>query len=203
MIAITVSTNYSDILPLVLKNKRYFKHWIFVTSKSDSATQDILKELKDVTVLFYDFNLMGRRFDKGGAVRMAQHYAYQMFPQDWYLLIDSDIILGSNFTRVIKLDELDENTIYGAASRVNFKSLEDLTRVKNGFKHDIEGNQIWGFFQLYRRKIGYQPSDDASGCDIVFASQFLTRQQLPVQCFHLGEEGVNWQGRTLGADFKV
>ena len=71
MIAITVSTNYHDILKLVLAaDKQFFDRWIFVTDVNDIQTIDVLTK-HDVIVLYHDFKNGGRVFDKGGAVAMV------------------------------------------------------------------------------------------------------------------------------------
>jgi hypothetical protein len=100
MAAITVSTNYSDILPYTLEaNRKFLKNWIFVTDVNDTKTIEILKKEPTVTILYWDFQNGGRSFDKGGAVRHAQKYLYSNFPNDWYLIIDSDICLSPNFSK--------------------------------------------------------------------------------------------------------
>jgi hypothetical protein len=63
IIAITVSTNYSDLLYHALKsNHKYFKHWIFVTDQNDKDTIELLNqydeeiEEKEPEIILYKNN---------------------------------------------------------------------------------------------------------------------------------------------------
>jgi hypothetical protein len=151
MIAITVSTNFADLLPIVYQyNHKFFKHWVIVTSKNDYATIDFLTSKPNVTVLFWNFKNNQRVFDKGGAVRYAQEYVYEKFPDDWYLIIDSDICLYQHTSPLNYISNYDSEAIYGLENRLDFASLNDLLAFKNFIKHVPIG--VDGFFQLYRKK---------------------------------------------------
>lgn len=205
MIAITVSTNYQDLLPIIYHyNSSYFKHWIFVTERNDRETIDFLSKKENVTILYHDFKNHRNIFDKGGAVRYAQTYAYKAFPDDWYLLIDSDICLTPKFAefKVLALPTLDVNLIYGLSERLDFETLEDLKNHVNYTYYDHK-EQIYGYFQLYKDKFFYNTSKDASRCDGEFSSNFSGRMLIRgLPCAHLGNRS-HWNGgRVLGSDFK-
>ena len=141
IVAITVSTNYIDILPFVYeRNKGCFKHWVFVTDKNDQETINFLSNKPNVTVLYWDFQNERRHFDKGGAIRHAQYYVYDKFPNDWYLLIDSDIVLPSDvqtalYAEIIpdleKAPSISEIAIFGIHDRFDFLKMSDLLAEKN------------------------------------------------------------------------
>jgi hypothetical protein len=216
MIAITVSTNYIDILPFVYeRNKGCFKHWVFVTDKNDHETINFLSNKPNVTVLYWDFQNERRHFDKGGAIRHAQYYVYDKFPNDWYLLIDTDIVLPIDVqTALIAIipDEIEKApgvpqvAIFGISVRLDFLKLSDLLAEKN-YEIYNHKNDVYGYFQLYKEKYFYSPSRDASYCDHEFAlyfkkNFFLRRSDFIFKCYHLGKNSVHWKGgRKPGSDF--
>jgi hypothetical protein len=204
MIAITVTTNYADILPFVLdSNKGIFDHWFFVTDANDLITINLLKDYPNSTILFWDFQNQGRTFDKGGAIRYAQELAYEMYPDQWYLIIDSDICLSDNFH--IDVSTLDPNWLYGANIRKDFYSAADLAAGTNYHQHPIEEDRAHGYFQLYKQKIFYNPSQGADKCDDWFYMAFspMIRMLNTFECWHLGRGGMHWAGRTDCSDFKI
>ena len=208
MIAITVSTNYIDILPFVYeRNKGCFKHWVFVTDKNDRETINFLSNKPNVTVLYWDFQNERRHFDKGGAIRHAQYYVYDKFPDDWYLLIDSDIVLPVQDQEKIKKLISDENqnelseSIYGMGNRYDFSKMSDLLTEINYKTYDNQ-NMVPGYFQLYKEKFFYSPSLDASRCDWYFTDFFEKKIFTDFKCYHLGQSDVHWKGkRKPGIDF--
>lgn len=205
MIAITVSTNYHDLLPIVYHhNKNLFKHWVFVTDKGDQETINFLSTKPNVTILFWDFQNHRNIFDKGGAIRFAQTYVYEKYPYDWYLLIDSDICLPMQFSHFVasSLPAYDVNTIYGLNERLDFASLEDFKNNINYKKYEHKKN-VLGYFQLYKDKFFYNTSTDASYCDDEFSRKFQKITLiLGLPCAHLGSKS-HWNGkRELGSDFK-
>lgn len=205
MIGITVSTNYSDVLPYTLEaNLRYFKKWIFVTDKNDTATINILKNIPKVVILFWDFKNGGRTFDKGGAVKLAQEVAYNNWPLDWYLIIDSDICLSKDFK--IDLETLHPSFMYGASHRHDFYKLSDYKKNEN-FYNCPTYNFPLGFFQLYNEKHFYRSSNNASQCDDQFANRYFYGRMKMLDhfvCNHLGKNEVNWNGgRQTGSDFVI
>lgn len=204
VIALTVSTNYSDLLPYVIRqNIGFFKKWIFVTDKNDTATINYLSQYSNVMILYWDFKNAGRSFDKGGAICAAQRVAYDLYPDDWYLILDSDICLSRKFRNVVQgKDKLNNKAIYGALRRWDYNKLSDYLYERNYFEYPW-GDQLQGYFQLYKQHKFYHASKDAAGCDLEFLSQFTERSFFSdFVCHHLGHRG-NWTGRTLGVDFEI
>lgn len=198
VLAITISVNLSDVLAYVIeKNKSFFSHWIIVTDASDIATFNLVEQHPGIELLFFDFKKHDRKFNKGGAVRLAQKYAYTNYPDHWYLLLDSDIAL--NFaTDKLHVDELDDEMIYFCGDRRDYSCFSDLNK-KRSFT-PFRGTIKAGFFQLYRKKRFYLDSEDAASCDFWFANEFQALGVLPsLYCDHLGVAG-NWDG-TKGSRF--
>lgn len=203
IIAITISTNYSDLIPFILRaNTEYFKKWIFVTDINDTNTINTIPRDDKFDVLFFDFKTNNAVFNKGAAVRYAQEKAYHEFPNDWYLLIDSDICLDLSFEHVQKnLINFDKNCIYGTNNRKNYLRYEDYKHSRNGQHYDTCG--IEGFFQLYHQHRFYADSTNASECDLKFTQEFTCQQRIDsVRCNHLGKNGINWDGRK-SSDFLI
>jgi len=213
IVGITVSTNYIDILPFIYeRNKSFFKHWVFVTDKNDHETINFLSDKPNVTVLYWDFQNERRHFDKGGAIRHAQYYVYDKFPDDWYLLVDSDIVLPSDTQNIIFRDlpvfekdsHLNPITLIGVDNLMAFSKMSDLLSETNYLFWNNFDTPI-GHFQLYKEKFFYSSSINASRCDIDFCRFFkncilITR----LKCYHLGTRGVHWKGtRTPGIDFVI
>lgn len=203
IIAITVSTNYSDLIPYILKaNTDFFKKWIFVTDAKDTKTINEIPKNNKFDILFSDFKRNGAVFNKGAAIRHAQETAHKEYPDDWYLLIDSDICLDESFNYIKdNLDSFNKDCIYGSNNRKNFTKLSDYMRDLNGKNYNCFVCE--GFFQLYYKHLLYSDSNNASECDLSFAQNFTCKQVLDnVRCKHLGSNGVNWYGRK-SSDFHI
>ena len=213
IVAITVSTNYIDILPFVYeRNKGCFKHWVFVTDKNDQETINFLSNKPNVTVLYWDFQNERRHFDKGGAIRHAQYHAYDKFPNNWYAIIDSDIVLPIDTQNILLRDlptldrdsDLEPTIIIGIDNLLEFSKMSDFLTAAN---YVLRSNfdMPFGYFQLYKEKYFYSSSINASRCDIDFNS-FFERSIMTtyLKCFHLGQRGVHWKGgRKPGSDFVI
>jgi len=195
LVAITVSTNYSDLLQICLKaNQSWFDQWIIVTQQSDHGTRNLLEKHPNLHVLFWDPKKNGSTFDKGTGVRTGQRFAYKRYPGSWYLLIDSDIVLEGELNGIrTSLSALSPSAVYGA-ERWDYGSFSDFEAKINGDKYS-ESSQIHGYFQLYAKPFLYTRSIDASLCDLKFRALFRIRGVLAgITCSHLGK-GSNWQGR--------
>jgi len=206
LIGITVSTNYADILPFILQaNLPHLHQWIFITDKNDKATIALLSQYPKVEVLFWDFQNEDRTFDKGGAMAKGQAHAFAKYPDYWYLNLDSDLCLPSDFDQFhLQLPLLDKEAIYGAKRR-GFLKLSDYQKRGESFGDRVGDKQVQGYFQLYRKHILYEQSQDASVCDVRFADRFERDRQiiLNLTADHLGPFAAHWQGRTDGSGFVI
>jgi hypothetical protein len=200
--AITVSVNYTKVLSHVLeKNKSLFSEWIIVTDSNDLATIKLLKKYPDIKLIFFDFKKNGNKFNKGGAIREAQKLAYRISPDNWYLIIDSDIIIRSP-TVFTSMEDLDQSAIYVCNDRRDYSRFSDLIRASN-YKLYLTSMRA-GYFQLYRKKELYIDWPDASYCDMVFGNNFSSLKNLTgIACDHLGEEGNHDGLRGPNFDFDV
>jgi hypothetical protein len=195
LIAITVSTNYYDLLQICLEaNLSWFDKWIVITQESDTKTREVLTKYPEVTVLFWDPKKSGAVFDKGSGVRLGQRYAYEKYPNSWYLLIDSDIVLeGDPLTLVNSLDHFSPEGLFGV-QRWDYDSVDHLKSKTNGKKY-VDSESFHGYFQLYAIPYFYNRSKDAGVCDLKFRALFRKRLMLtsPIGS-HLGQES-HWRGR--------
>lgn len=200
MIAITVSTNYHDILPYILEaNLKHIDRWIFVTDVNDHATIDLLTPHDKITILYWDFKNNGRSFDKGGAVKYAQQHAYGNYPDDWYLILDSDICFPENFS--IDTATLNTGALY-TTNRQDFNSASSYRQRQPCYQHPLNPKNCLGYFQLYKQHLFYESSHSAGKCDDNFSFK-LPNRCLDIMCSHLGSPNTNWDGRAIGSDFLV
>ena len=203
IIAITVSVNYEDYLSHIIpRNINIFDYWIIVTDPHDLKTQQLLAKYPKIINLFFKFETRFRVFNKGGAIRKAQKLAYSRFPNAWFLLLDSDIIIDQSFELIKKnLHELDPTFLFGCQNRLDFK---EISAYLNNYKAEVYNHdlQIHGYFQLYKAKKLYNQSFDASKCDLDFAAKFTNKKLLnDFNCYHLGPKG-NWQGRNRNTNME-
>jgi len=202
LVCITVSTNYSDILQVIMsQNLKFIDKWFIITSKSDKSTINLIQNNKKISVLFYDFQNNNNIFDKGGAIKMAQENIYNLYSECLILLLDSDIYLPDNFIDVIKLTKFEVNILYHPKKRLDFYKLSEFYGKKNYFDYPWM-KDFQGFFQLYyynteinNKKYVYQESHNCSQCDLLFKNKFEKKNHIDITVYHLGRNGVNWNGR--------
>lgn len=221
-VAISVSTNFSDILPYSIDyNLNFFDHWYIVTDQNDKETIRVIEERNQgkITVIFYNFvgttiphtngSMTKAIFDKGGAIRAAQERAYKEYPNRWYLVLDTDIVIRSH--RDIATTDLDKSSIYGPVARCDYRSLEDFRKCRVDYKRpmNLEDPPIIGFFQLYASPFLYHWSEKTDLCDVNFTNIWTKEQQklLSFTVDHLGywapEVPNTHHGRILGKGFTV
>lgn len=213
IIAITISYNYCDTLQYYLKiNHKHFKKILIVTMESDKNTINLCKLYDNIEIIYFDF-FKNAKFNKNGGVKKAQKIAYQKYPNSWYLLIDSDIILPSNFIDTLKFSNLQEHVLYGTKV-YNIKKISDLTNINNILQNNsrIANNilyipkkppSIMGCFQLYKKKnIFYNDSENCFGNSIVPEDYKFGYNNFNIFCslennfvFHLGNPCQNWNGK--------
>ena len=193
LVAITCSTNYTEVLAIVIQeNIELFDEWIVVTDPKDLNTLNLLKKYPKITTLLFDFTQNGNRFNKGGGIRMAQRRAYKSYPDHWYLILDSDICITSRDS-FKSLDTLNDEAIYLCSDRRNFQKLSDFRRNTNFEQYS--GDMRAGFLQLYRKKKFYIDWPNAGRSDIEFTRHFSTMRLFRnLSCAHLGEP-ENYDGK--------
>lgn len=225
IVALTVSTNYHDILPHTLKNNLdLFDHWYIATAEDDWRTHDVISQFKDkkeesnrITVINYAFTntfvepvhgqTQTRWFDKGGAIKALQQRAHREFHDHWYLVMDTDIMIRS--ARDIGTQNLCPDYVYGPQCRLDYRSLSDYQEGRVAHEYFHGNPQVIGFFQLYKdRTKFYRESLDTNWCDNEFTDQWKQTSQrfLPITVDHLGawDPGVpdTHRGRSPGQGFR-
>lgn len=167
IICITVSYNYLNTLKFCLPiNYNHFKKIYIITQEDDIDTINFCKKFDNLEILYFNFKNNNKKFDKFGAIKYAQTIAYKNYPDSWYLLLDSDIILPENFIELLEIESLSEDIIYGAY-RYNIRYSSELLIKENIFLNSPDifndkkynygfysyDNIIIGSFQLYKKKI--------------------------------------------------
>jgi lipopolysaccharide biosynthesis glycosyltransferase len=209
LIGLCVSYNYYDTLKFMLPvNYAHFEQIYIITQEHDTTTIDFCKSFANVTILYFDFFNNSKRFDKYGALNYAQKIAYTDYPDSWYLIIDSDIILPNNFIDILSEEQLHAECIYGV-TRIDFHKSSEILQKTEIMK--LERNKKWidyalripptivGYFQLYKKKVFHPLTlDNASEGDYLFSrnnfNMFCSLNNL--YCLHLGVNGLNWFGKV-------
>jgi len=184
MIAISVSTNYDDLLNIILpQNYKFFDKWYIITI-------DVINKYKfpNVETIYYDF-YNNKIFNKGGSIRYCQELISSTNYEGNILLLDSDIYLPDNFI------DIKPYTLYGTNDRYDYYSY-------NHFKNNVidsiypYAKSFQGYFQLYHHNelILYDHSMNCSECDLYFHRFF--HQKIVVSTLnvsHLEKSGIHWR----------
>jgi hypothetical protein len=216
LIGICVSYHYLDTLQFMLPvNYLHFEKILLITQEDDIETIEFCKKFENVIVLLYNFTNNNKKFDKFGALNYAQKMAYTYYPDSWYLIIDSDIILPNNIIDVLNNEKLNTECIYGAMRINALKSSEllDKSDLLNNKKliNFIYNNILFsknhppcilGCFQLYKKKNIYHRGNIQS-CewgDYHFAHDHFTLfcNIENISYIHLGPSCKNWNGKIEG-----
>jgi len=192
IISITTAVDYADYLGFCLQSlARVVQGAVVVTAQHDPAINLALR-FGATPLVFNGWHADGALFNKAAAIRYAQEMVHAAFPDSWYLLIDADIIMEQGARQIIEENAKVENALY-SARRVDFHSKADLQKQKPTLTY---GGIFSGCWQLYRRHMLYPEwSRSAEKCDLDFAKKFTSARVLPMVVGHLGQEGVNWEGR--------
>jgi hypothetical protein len=216
LVAVCVSYNYMDTLKFMLPtNYFHFKRIFIITQEDDIETIHFCMQFQNVTILFYDLTQKTKGiFDKYGALNMGLKYAYVQYPESWYVIIDSDILLPTNFHRILDNVSLNEETLYGCTrtdvwSTSQLLCKEKCIELRKNFKFNdllILPNKppsLIGCFQLFKKKCyNIKYHQDAGYGDYQFGyDNFKTFSCLKtLHIFHLGHSGRNWKGKVISFD---
>ena len=220
--AVTVSVGFDDILDHSLTaNHGQVDTMIVVTSHEDRKTQGVARKHGALCVPTDLVKKNGRAFNKGAAINAGFNY-FQY--HGWRLHLDSDIVLPSNFRRMLfNHHQLDRDCLYGA-DRVDVIGLDELASVQGlqqhehgcivqgrsprpmgaRFLHTLHGYCPIGYFQLWHsscQKAYPYSLGTAAHDDTMFACLWpeAQRRLLPgVVVNHLcaapPKWGENWDG---------
>ena len=209
MIAITVSTNYDDILKIIIpQNHTFFEKWYIITDKNDKDTIKVINDYNydNIHILYYNFYEHHRIFDKGGAIKYCQKDVVSKLNYTGNVVIlDSDIFLPSNFLEIINKVNVEDETLYGTNRRMDYYSYKNLKN--NVIDHEYEYSRSFqGYFQLYKYNPTqlYSESHNCAGCDITFQDQFKNKIIIDsLDVSHLGRSCTNWNKRLDKSDFII
>ena len=244
---ICVCVNYSDFLAYTLYlNVRHFSTFVVVTDTKDVETKRICEMLNVTCVVTDVFYEGGARFRKGAGINVglsildnivefkahgsgalhsnAIEYAQEERSDDWYVHLDSDIILPPDFKGIVAEASLQPDYLYGC-DRWMLNSFEEaqptLSALLEGTalpEHSFErgrrvepphvGYTPIGFLQLWNPFMSGihrypEKKGDASSDDVHFAYNWVREKRHRIEglgVYHLDSVtstmGVNWQGRT-------
>ena len=204
LIVITISTNYDDILSVVIhQNQKFFERWYIVTHADDLNTINLVKTSKysNIELLYFDF-YKNSAFNKGGAIQYAQKHINSKHTNKNILILDSDIFLPDNFYDVLSRIQTYPETIYGVTKRYDYESYLDFIEDINPHEYPATRDLV-GFFQFYKQTPTkfYPNSWNCSGCDMAFLRYFRDRVHLRLAVKHLGHAKTHWDGRKDRSDF--
>ena len=225
---IIVCVNYSDILKFTIEeNLSIIKNIIIVTDSNDIQTHELCKkhDIKYlVTNVFYQnekpclnsyselfkfqwwyklyqyyktFFTKKKVFNKAKAINYAIKTVKN---KDWILLLDADIIISNQFSKVFKKD-LDKDCLYGT-HRFVYKTKKDWVNKENAI---LDRWKFMGFFQLFNKTSKYftknyygydEQFNYANSSDYFFMKKWIKKKLLNFPVIHLGETEVNWNGRV-------
>ena len=210
LIGLCVSYQYMDTFQFTLPvNQGHFEKLYVLTQEDDVQTIEFCRAYPNVEVLLYNFKAHGKLFDKYGALNVGQQRMYADYPDRWYLILDSDILLPNNLTDLLHRETLDDQCLYGAI-RINVSKTSDLLDKANSISKNkdwVYNNLLWngkpsmmGCFQLYKKQnIYHRSANDCGYADYQFGYDhfkvFCTLEGIAY--FHLGETGVNWGGKKV------
>ncbi len=206
LVAISVSTNYDDILKIIIsQNYKFLDKWYIITHKEDIKTIEVINKynFENIEILYYNFYLNNKTFNKGGAIKMCQEKLYNENYEGVVLLLDSDIYLPDNLKEIMDNIEIKENTLYGTDKRFDYYSYDNFIKNKIDFNYPWS-KEFQGYFQLYKfnNKYLYKDSKNCSKCDLEFKNLFFNKEIIKgLNVSHLGKSGVNWDGRNNKNDF--
>jgi len=198
LIGITVSVNFSDFLERILShNQQFFETWFIVTEETDRKTIDLVVKsgYSNIELLFYDFKTSGASFNFGGGRLTAQKIVHKRYPGHPVLILDSDILLPSNFADIMKDLELKPDTLYAPENREIYNTLENF---EQGKVDRVGPAPFIGFFQLYLAddKYLYRQSMNCYVCDDHFRDRFVNKVRINgLVVKHLGPISTYGNGR--------
>jgi len=192
-IAITVCVNFADKLKLMLEANTAFLAKVYVvTDPSDKSTLEVCKLYTNVSVILCsDAFKNNAKFNKSGLIKCAQVALTPKHREDWIIIIDADTILPNNFWSETVKGIFSDDTVYLLKRKI-YKSLED---VKSDTHSGVQDG--CGFFQMYYKKnrMYGDYSESAGVCDVLFQQLFKHQKELNGFCIHLGQNGLDWNGR--------
>lgn len=206
---LSVSVNYADFLECIAPNIRHFDRWLVVTDEKDTRTIDVCKRWG------LDVLISQRLYENDAAFHKAAalNEGLEALDQDaWVAVMDSDILLPSDFRERLEAQNLDPACLYGLGGRRICQTVHEFRAVaarEPWVDNLIFSSFVIGYFNLFhqrqsRNRYPEHGSDDASTYDVLFSDSFPvgSRRCLPFVCLHAGVASLNWRGRTVDPFFQ-
>ena len=198
--AVTVSVDYSDILAEIL-GKNPVESTTIITASHDIATQELANSCGANLIISDSYKENGDTFNKSKMLNLGLKYVYDKYPNDWYLILDSDILFELHAKLI-----LDTNKVYGAIRRMYSSKLdfEHSNYVIDTHLKPHEPHCLMGYFQLFSKTDIYYNEQYGnawySDTDFVMTNfnsytNMKTLSEKIVTCHHFGPKDVNWDGR--------
>lgn len=201
--AITVCVDYADILALTLPYTRHhFHRFMVVTHPRDTATIRLATEFGCDVHQTEAFYAHGAHFAKWAALEEG----FDALGRDgWICVLDADIAWPTNVPDLSGL--LRIGNLYGPRRRMMRNMWEPIPEDGKWRVFPIYPSQEFaGWCQLFHAddphltsRPWYQTDwNHAGGADTFFARRWPDERhvRLPFEVLHLGQEGVNWCGRS-------
>jgi hypothetical protein len=200
--AITISVGYSDLLAVTLhRNAKHFERILVVTDWRDADTFAVAMSVPNAEIFqtsaFYEG--AGAVFRKWLALERGLD---ELGRTGWICVLDADILLPDN----LDLRPCVPGFLYSPYRRMLIDPAgyrDDLAW--DGLNRAPDG-EFAGYFQLFHADdplLGTEPWyqtewKHAGGADSFFQAKWPRKRRirLPYDVLHLGQDGVNWCGRT-------
>jgi hypothetical protein len=159
--AIIQSTGYHDMLSITLPiNKIHFNNVIVYTKIGDEQTKAVCRKENVICVETDKFTKNNSKFNRGAVynqsfIDLFHNYAAIQGQPDWICIIDSDIILPSNFRESFQNENPDIEYFYGAR-RYNVETQEQWNEVKKDINYlkklTLYRGYGYGYLQIFNVK---------------------------------------------------
>ena len=198
---ITVCVDYWDILDITIDGwKRLCDEVIIIT---DMKSLRVFDEAKYKGCIVYGtdaFYRNGATFNKGLAIEEVVTNL-DKYIKDWVCFFDADIYLDN-----VKIDTgtLNKKTLYTPFRKIiPMEKVKDIDTLELKKYPMYPESEFAGYFQLFHKDCKERPwySVDwkhAGGCDSDFQAKFYPENKIrpDFYVYHLGEPGINWNGRA-------
>ena len=198
---------YDDFLDLTLPSiKPHFDSILVVTMDSDAATKKCCLKYHTPFLCTDEWYSEMSVLNKGRALNEALGFLNHI---DWICSLDADIVLPEDFRQ--RLSDLDPVCLYSARRKMcrtaaeykRFLTDRNMMRFQDAIASGRTEPILLGYLQLWCqrvRPVAFPISyPNAEYYDITFCRNWSVdnRRNIPdMHVLHLGEHGVNWNGRV-------
>jgi len=195
--SVCVCVDFWDKLRITLPfNKKHFDETIIVTSIKDVRTKALCRKHNVKCVVTDSFFEKGAEFNKANGMNKG---LAAVSLNDWVCIWDADTLFPENFRDLFEKYCKDVKAVYGGRGRRELKSEEACLGYIRQTR--LLAQSPWGFCQVYhygsqREKAYDEQYGAADSSDWTFRREFERHYLFPGYFVHLGDEKVNWEGKT-------